>query len=392
MIPLVYEHDWKPNIWFPNTTGYDIKDILRNKKYNRQIPSLLQQCEDIKIYKSSDISNLSCFIYPIIMQEPIFQSQTIIQNDHQDWGLWSYIDKQVINALRANKGYILIDITIEPLPDSILKQILYSLKDCSKFPNNRIIINSFSQTYIDKTRVFNLPSYIETYSNFVDKIQSEHKVIDRKIYSMFNIRSDKHIGSLLALSMLDRLNFLKEGYVSSDILNLQPAWNKIKYQLPNDSKLHYLQLDSIKNTKDVYLTPIDITDSLKLSNINIVIEAYYNDYPKYHYPLITEKLWRNIFLKKPFILVGQKNTLKYFNNLGYKTFHPYIDESYDNLEDDYRIKAAIDQVIKLINFTDKQWISFFNNINPILEHNISNYYNRIQKIHNFIELLLSNKL
>lgn len=392
MIPLVYEHDWKPNVWFPNVTGYDRKDILRNKKYDRQIPSLLQQCEDIKIYKSSDVHNLSCFIYPIIMQEPIFQAQVIIQNDHEDWGLWSYIDKQVINMLRSGKGYIFIDITIEPLPDSILKQILDSLEDYSKFPNNRIIINSFSQTYIDKTRVFNLPSYIETYSNFVDKRYDEHKVIDKKIYSMFNIRSDKHIGSLLALSMLDRLNFLKEGYVSSDILDLQSAWNKIKYQLPNDSKLRYLQLDSIKNTKDVYLKPIDITDSLKLSNINIVIEAYYNDYPKYRYPLITEKLWRNIFLKKPFILVGQKNTLKYFNNLGYKTFHPYIDESYDNLEDDYRVKAAINQVIKLINFTDKQWISFFNNINPILEHNISNYYNRIQKIHNFIELVLSNKL
>jgi len=392
MIPLVYEHDWKPNVWFPNTTGYDKKDILRNKKYDRQIPSLLQQCEDIKIYKSSDVHNLSCFIYPIIMQEPIFQAQVIIQNDHKDWGLWSYIDKQVINTLRSGKGYIFIDITIEPLPDSILKQILDSLEDYSKFPNNRIIINSFSQTYIDKTRVFNLPSYIETYSNFVDKKQDEHKVIDKKIYSMFNIRSDKHVGSLLALSMLDRLNLLKEGYISSDILDLQSAWNKIKYQLPNDSKLRYLQLDSIKNTKDVYLKPIDITDSLKLSNINIVIEAYYNDYPKYRYPLITEKLWRNIFLKKPFILVGQKNTLKYFNNLGYKTFHPYIDESYDNLEDDYRVKAAINQVIKLINFTDKQWISFFNNINPILEHNISNYYNRIQKIHNFIELLLSNKL
>ena len=392
MIPLVYEHDWKPNVWFPNTTGYDKKDILRNKKYDRQIPSLLQQCEDIKIYKSSDVHNLSCFIYPIIMQEPIFQAQVIIQNDHKDWGLWSYIDKQVINTLRSGKGYIFIDITIEPLPDSILKQILDSLEDYSKFPNNRIIINSFSQTYIDKTRVFNLPSYIETYSNFVDKKQDEHKVIDKKIYSMFNIRSDKHVGSLLALSMLDRLNFLKEGYISSDILDLQSAWNKIKYQLPNDSKLRYLQLDSIKNTKDVYLKPIDITDSLKLSNINIVIEAYYNDYPKYRYPLITEKLWRNIFLKKPFILVGQKNTLKYFNNLGYKTFHPYIDESYDNLEDDYRVKAAINQVIKLINFTDKQWISFFNNINPILEHNISNYYNRIQKIHNFIELVLSNKL
>ena len=227
MIPLVYEHDWKPNVWFPNTTGYDKKDILRNKKYDRQIPSLLQQCEDIKIYKSSDVHNLSCFIYPIIMQEPIFQAQVIIQNDHKDWGLWSYIDKQVINTLRSGKGYIFIDITIEPLPDSILKQILDSLEDYSKFPNNRIIINSFSQTYIDKTRVFNLPSYIETYSNFVDKKQDEHKVIDKKIYSMFNIRSDKHVGSLLALSMLDRLNFLKEGYISSDILDLQSAWNTV---------------------------------------------------------------------------------------------------------------------------------------------------------------------
>ena len=392
MIPLVYEHDWKPNVWFPNVTGYDRKDILRNKKYDRQIPSLLQQCEDIKIYKSSDVHNLSCFIYPIIMQEPIFQAQVIIQNDHEDWGLWSYIDKQVINMLRSGKGYIFIDITIEPLPDSILKQILDSLEDYSKFPNNRIIINSFSQTYIDKTRVFNLPSYIETYSNFVDKRYDEHKVIDKKIYSMFNIRSDKHIGSLLALSMLDRLNFLKEGYVSSDILNLQSAWNKIKYQLPNDSKLHYLQLDSIKNTKDIYLTPIDITDSLKLSNINIVIEAYYNDYPKYHYPIVTEKTWRNVSHKKPFIVIGQKNTLKYFRNLGYKTFHPYIDESYDDLDDDYRVKAAIVQAIKLINFTDSQWTSFFNNIAPILEHNISNYSSRVKDIHKLVELLLDNKL
>ena len=392
MIPLVYEHDWKPNVWFPNVTGYDIKDILRNKKYNRQIPSLLQQCEDIKIYKSSDISNLSCFIYPIIMQEPAFQSQVLIQNDHRDWGLWSYIDKQVIDALRNGKGYILIDITFEPMLDSTLKSILSSLEDCSQFPNNRIIINSFSQTYIDKTRVFNLPSYTETYSNFWGEIQSEHKVIDKKIYSMFNIRSDKHIGSLLALSMLDRLNFLKEGYVSSDILDLQSAWNKIKYQLPNDSKLHYLQLDSIKNTKDIYLTPIDITDSLKLSNINIVIEAYYNDYPKYHYPIVTEKTWRNVSHKKPFIVIGQKNTLKYFRNLGYKTFHPYIDESYDDLDDDYRVKAAIVQAIKLINFTDSQWTSFFNNIAPILEHNISNYSSRVKDIHKLVELLLDNKL
>ena len=58
MIPLIYEHDWKPNVWFPNVTGYDTQDILRDKYY-RQIPSLLQQCEDLYIFKPFDISNLT---------------------------------------------------------------------------------------------------------------------------------------------------------------------------------------------------------------------------------------------------------------------------------------------------------------------------------------------
>ena len=63
-----------------------------------------------------------------------------------------------------------------------------------------------------------------------------------------------------------------------------------------------------------------------------------------------------------------------------------------NLEDDYRAKAAVVQAIKLINFTNSQWISFFNNIAPILEHNISNYSSRVKDIHKLVELLLDNKL
>jgi len=170
------------------------------------------------------------------------------------------------------------------------------------------------------------------------------------------------------------------------------AWDKIKFQLPPKSRLRYLQLDSIKNSKDIFNRYISVPSSFKLSLINIVIEAYYNDYHKLGYPLITEKIWRNIFYKKPFIVIGQKNTLKYLRNLGYKTFHPYIDESYDDLDDDYRVKAAIVQAIELINFTDSQWTSFFNNIAPILEHNISNYSSRVKDIHNLVELLLDNKL
>ena len=182
---------------------------------------------------------------------------------------------------------------------------------------------------------------------------------------MLNMRSEKHAGALLATDILDRNNLLKNGHVSSDIIDLPSAWNKIKFQLPPNSRLHNIQLDSIKNNKDIFNEYITIPTSLKLSLVNIVIEAYYNDYQKFGYPLVSEKTWRNVSYKKPFIIVGQKNTLKYFRNLGYKTFHPYIDESYDDLDDDYRVKAAIVQVIKLINFTDSQWSEFFYIILPL---------------------------
>ena len=391
MIPLIYEHDWKPNVWFPNVTGYDTQDILRDKYY-RQIPCLLQQCEDLYIFKPFDISNLSSFIYPIIMHEPAFQSQVLIQNNHKDWGLWSYIDKQVIDALRNGKGYILIDITVEPMLDSTLKLILSSLEDCCEFPNNRIILNSFSQTYNNHPKVFSLPSFLEIHGGRIYETIYTDILIDKKIYTMFNMRSEKHVGALLATAILDRNNLLKKGYVSSNIIDLPSAWDKIKFQLPPNSRLHNIQIPSMKNSKDIFNKYITIPTSLKLSLVNIVIESYYNDYQNFGYPLVSEKTWRNVSYKKPFITVGQKHTLKYFRNLGYKTFHPYIDESYDNLEDDYRAKAAVVQAIKLINFTNSQWISFFNNIAPILEHNISNYSSRVKDIHKLVELLLDNKL
>lgn len=394
MIPLVYEHDWKPNVWFPNTTGYDRKDIHRSLKHGRQIPAILKQCKGLKIFKPCDIPNLSCFIYPIIMQEPTFQAQVIIQNNHEDWGLWSYIDKQVINALRANKGYILIDITIEPPLNYTIRKILSALEDCSQFPNNRIIINSFSPSYVKHPKVYNLPSFLEIHNIAKDygELKYNERVFDKKIFTMFNMRSEKHTGSLLAISILDRLNLLKKGHVSVNLVNLDTAWQNIKHQLPSRSKLRHIKLQPIQNVEDIHKKHITISDSLALSNVNIVIEAYYNDHAEYGYPLITEKIWRNIPYKKPFIVVGHKNTLSHLRSLGYKTFHPYIDETYDSLHDDYRVKAAMNEVVKLINFTDKEWINFMHNITPILEHNISNYSNRLQDIHNLIELLLNNKL
>ena len=55
---------------------------------------------------------------------------------------------------------------------------------------------------------------------------------------------------------------------------------------------------------------------------------------------------------------------------GFKTFHPYINESYDEIQNrDQRILAIIKEVKILCNKTAKEWREFMRSINEILKHN-----------------------
>lgn len=63
---------------------------------------------------------------------------------------------------------------------------------------------------------------------------------------------------------------------------------------------------------------------------------------------MAEKISKPMMATRPFIVFGIKGYVKHLNQLGYKTFHPYIDESYDDIEDDIqRWQKAFEQVIKL---------------------------------------------
>ena len=85
---------------------------------------------------------------------------------------------------------------------------------------------------------------------------------------------------------------------------------------------------------------------------------------------LTEKTYRPIILKHPFVLASRPNSLAALRNLGYKTFHPFIDESYDEvLNDTVRMQLIMAEIERLCNFTDAQWIKWQENIKPIVEHN-----------------------
>ena len=92
---------------------------------------------------------------------------------------------------------------------------------------------------------------------------------------------------------------------------------------------------------------------------------------------ITEKTYKAMLFKHPFIIAGFTNSLKIVKELGFKTFHPYIDESYDSIEDDdQRLEAIVKEVERLCAFTDADWIEWQTNVKDIVEHNFNVIMNR----------------
>ena len=130
--------------------------------------------------------------------------------------------------------------------------------------------------------------------------------------------------------------------------------------------------------------PVDfIEDDIKYhtdSYFSLITETTYHKagFKKYHNPMleylddifITEKTYRAILFKHPFIIVGNPGSINALRKRGFKTFSPWIDESYDTIDNDNdRMTAILAEVERLCNFTDEQWIEWQNGIKEIVEYN-----------------------
>lgn len=85
---------------------------------------------------------------------------------------------------------------------------------------------------------------------------------------------------------------------------------------------------------------------------------------------LTEKTFRPIMHKHPFILVSTANSLTHLKKLGYKTFTPYINEHYDTIENDEdRMNAVWAEVERLCAFSDAEWLEWQKGIVDIVNYN-----------------------
>lgn len=135
----------------------------------------------------------------------------------------------------------------------------------------------------------------------------------------------------------DSLRLLKEIFNDNNIVEIdKKIKNLIPYEidtqhLEGDQKQWFYPIDN--NNKELYLN----------SYIHITSET---QFLKHATPFFSEKTWRPIMNLQPFIFVGNPGSLEKLRELGFKTFHPFINESYDLIADDRRRFLALEQEIK----------------------------------------------
>ncbi len=90
-------------------------------------------------------------------------------------------------------------------------------------------------------------------------------------------------------------------------------------------------------------------------------------------PFLSEKTFRPIVNLQPFLYFGNHHALEKLHDLGFKTFHPWIDESYDlEIDPRKRILMLERELVKLNNKSINEIHDWYYSITDILLHNQAN--------------------
>ena len=112
--------------------------------------------------------------------------------------------------------------------------------------------------------------------------------------------------------------------------------------------------------------------------------VFYHD--KLH---LTEKIFKPIVSKRPFILVAAPGNLAYLKSYGFRTFDRWIDESYDDEKDhQIRLEKIVAEVEKLCNLSPNDLKKMHQEMREILEFNFNHFYGEFKTI--IVQELLEN--
>lgn len=307
----------------------------------------------------------------------------------------NYIPRFVLNKILHGNFHLMIGCELESFVD-IIDLIYRELVLKSNIPAKKIIYvtgtldatdalnNAILKYNQEKINVYFFSATEHHINGRQRQVTYENKNIKNKRFLCFNRRWRLHRPFLV--SLLHSKNLLDNGYVSLGKSGDNQNWNTVFHdlchihnELPCSETLKILQenKDNILNIPDMYLDTSDLVTNHEWfidQTIPLYENSYFSVITETNYftdiRFITEKTFKAIMMRHPFILVSSPHSLKTVRDLGYKTFHPYINEDYDKEENhSIRMKMIVDEIERLCNLEENKFIELMNELHSIVEYN-----------------------
>lgn len=331
--------------------------------------------------------------------------QVSCHNSFRCFNINDLVPADVLTKIKNKELFLVIDNGLEPFLKTA-DGIYYNLVIKELIPESQIILMSSIPNMIDHVKNLSRQlgreeikvewwsmfewSLKEVVCNILQKFPdtlTEKKYI--KKFLNFNRRWRLH--RPLLITMLYDKKLLDRGFVSLGVSDSNDDnWNKKLSELQHYFSYSQEILDILKrsdeirnlpsmylDTKDLVTNRADQTNSTdkyyEETYFSVVTETTFCTAPGYDgSPFLSEKVFKCIGMKHPFILVTAPNSLQYLKKLGYRTFESIIDESYDlEIDDAKRILMIVNEIERLCNLTGDDLNKWLEEAREICEHNFN---------------------
>ena len=207
-----------------------------------------------------------------------------------------------------------------------------------------------------------------------------------KRYMCLNRRPHPH--RILLLTLLERYKLIEHGAVSMprnfnevEIVWEDEAWD-IPYQWTCLKDRFLGHIDALENNFQSMYAKLPIvadTDNFAFNYALNINGDFYKDYPinviseTLFFSAATfasEKVWKPMLLGQIFIVMAAPLFLRSLRQLGFKTFHPYVDEEYDLMMNPVERAIGVAKTIrKITQLSEDEFLQLLENCKPAIEHN-----------------------
>ena len=377
----------------------------------------------------------------ILYEVCVYSSCSNALGNNDDF-LLDKIPHKIIEAIKRNTNlFLLINYTSEPITTEDALNNIYEWIRRNKLPFLQIILTSANYNVFDwysnlrmkykMTDAFSVIPHLWSLPLFANDLQNggfnnqqlnkeyviknKHDEYELKKYNFNCLMRNLRPARLKLLLDFKKLDLLDTNQISYNIED-ENGLNVTDYDyrcfleqvVPNKIDEYWNILKKLKVSKPKQV--IDYDDLSKVKGIGMETDIPYKDsmftvvsesffFKPDHMGYISEKVFKPIIHKHPFIVFGSKGTLAYLQDWGFRTLAEtgFVDESYDSEPDHIkRYQMVMEQILFLCNLDEEKKFEFMFNAKKVVNHNfmhlktfsISNYN---ESFMGYLDLLRNRK-